>query len=117
MPIAFEVREAGRTLVIAASGPIVYGPESQLLREQVKKSLEHSRSLVLDLKHVPYVDSGGLGAVIACLTSARAAGGDLRLCGLTERVRHVLTITRLMGIFEIYASAEEAIAAAAHAAA
>jgi anti-sigma B factor antagonist len=67
------------------------------------------RNLVLDLGQVPYIDSCGLGAIVeeAC-RSARRRGGDLKLLNVAARNRHLLTITKLLTVFEAYDSAEEA---------
>jgi anti-anti-sigma factor len=113
MPLDIKTRVAGPVAIVACNGVIVFGPEALALRDEVKAALERSRHIVLDLANVHYVDSGGLGAIIGVFTSARAAGGDLKIAGLNERVRHVFQITKLLNILEIHDTVEQAVAAAA----
>jgi len=67
-----------------------------------------SRQIVLDLGHVTYIDSSGLGVLVALYTSARNAGGNIKLANLNSRSRELLQVTRLYTVFETYDSAEEA---------
>jgi anti-sigma B factor antagonist len=70
----------------------------------------HSR-LVLDLSRVRFVDSSGLGAFISCLRKLNAAGGDLKLCGMTKPVRGVFELVRMHRVFDILDTPEEAVRA------
>jgi len=73
------------------------------LKDAVRRQLDAGRRhLVLDLARVPYVDSCGLGTMVQAYVSTHRAGGWVRLSNITPRVRHLLTITRLMTIFELY---------------
>jgi len=117
MSLDVETRQAGKAAVLACRGVLVFGDEALKLRSEVKRALASSKHIVLDLTEVHYVDSGGLGAIVGALTSARGAGGDLKLAGMNERVRHVFHITKLLDIFEIHETVEKAVAAASHAAA
>lgn len=67
--------------------------------------------LVLDLNPVNFVDSTGLGSILACLRQVTAAGGELKLCSLTEPVRMLFQVVRFPTIFDIYNTREEAIRA------
>ncbi|PYV00935.1 MAG: anti-sigma factor antagonist, partial [Acidobacteria bacterium] len=60
------------------------------------------------LEGVSYIDSSGLSTLVACYTSARKRGGDLKLTHLTTRVRDLMQITRLSTVFETYNTVEEA---------
>jgi anti-sigma B factor antagonist len=113
MPLDFKTRQSGPAIVVACNGVIVFGQEAIALRDEVKSALERSKHIVLDLSRVHYVDSGGLGAIIGVFTSARASGGDLKLAGLNERVRHVFHITKLLNILEVHDTVEQAVKAAA----
>lgn len=74
-----------------------------VLRDAVRRQLDAGRRhLVLDLGAVPYVDSCGLGTMVQAYVSARRAGGSVKLMNITPRVRQLLTITRLMTVFELY---------------
>jgi anti-sigma B factor antagonist len=73
------------------------------LRTAVRRQLDAGRChLVLDLTHVPYVDSCGLGTMVQAYVSAHRVGGTVKLWNITPRVRQLLTITRLLTIFELY---------------
>ena len=64
---------------------------------------------VLNLGGVSYIDSGGLGTLVGLYTSARAAGGDIKLANLTQRVGDQLQITKLVTVFEVFDSEEKAV--------
>jgi anti-sigma B factor antagonist len=73
------------------------------LRDAVRRQLDAGRRhLVLDLARVPYVDSCGLGTMVQAYVSAHRAGGSVKLWNITPRVRQLLTITRLLTVFELY---------------
>jgi anti-sigma B factor antagonist len=82
------------------------------LRDAVRRQLDAGRThLVLDLARVPYVDSCGLGTMVQAYVSAHRAGGSVKLSNITPRVRQLLTITRLLTIFEQYRSEPRAVGA------
>ena len=117
MALTLEKKTQGSATVITCRGAVIYGTESDQLREYVKEALGSAPMVVLDLANVTYVDSGGLGAIIGLFTSVRNAGGDMKLCCLNERVRHVFAITKLLNVVEIHNSVEDAVRAFSHAAA
>jgi anti-sigma B factor antagonist len=97
--------------VIDLAGRLVFGDETKALRMEVKEVIEQNQpNIVLNLSDLAYVDSGGIGTLVGLYTSARAAGGDLKLACPNSRVQHVLEITRLMTILSVHASEEQAIA-------
>jgi anti-sigma B factor antagonist len=96
-------------LIVDCSGRIVFGEESSLLREKIKKALVESNRIVLNLGEVSYIDSGGLGTLVALRTSAQNAGGTIKLANLTKRVGDLLQVTKLLTVFDVYDSEAEAI--------
>jgi anti-sigma B factor antagonist len=73
------------------------------LKDAVRRQLDMGRRhMVLDLARVPYVDSCGLGTMVQAYVSAHRAGGSVKLSNIAPRVRQLLTVTRLMTIFEQY---------------
>jgi len=74
----------------------------------VKDLLTESKQVVLNLANVNYIDSSGVGTLVGLHMTVASAGGQLKLAGLTGRVRDVLAITKLGTVFETYATAEEA---------
>lgn len=82
------------------------------LKDAVRRQLDAGRRhLVLDLARVPYVDSCGLGTMVQAYVSAHRAGGSVKLWNITPRVRQLLTITRLMTVFELYRPEARAVGA------
>jgi anti-sigma B factor antagonist len=95
-------------LIVDCVGRIVFGEESAVLRDTVKKLLMHNKNTVLNLAGITYIDSGGLGTLVALYTSARNAGGALKLANLTQRVGDLLQVTKLVTIFEVFDSEKDA---------
>jgi anti-sigma B factor antagonist len=97
--------------VVDVNGRLVFGEETKILRNFVKDLLEVSgQSVVLNLSHLAYVDSGGIGTLVGLYTSAKAAGGDIKLACPNARVQHVLEITRLFPVLGVFATEDKAIA-------
>jgi anti-sigma B factor antagonist len=96
-------------LVVDCAGRIVFGEESAELRETVKKLIAQSGRIVLNLGNVSYIDSGGLGTLVALYTTARNAGGSIKLANLTERVGDLLQVTKLLTVFEVFDSEKGAL--------
>lgn len=96
-------------LIVDCAGRIVFGEETSVLRDQVKSLLSQNSRIVLNLADVTYIDSGGLGTLVALYTTARNAGGAVKLARLTQRVGDLLQVTKLLTVFEVYDSEEEAV--------
>lgn len=111
MNLKLETREVEGVTIVSCQGRIVFGEESNYLRENLKRILTTSRKIVLNLSGVSYIDSGGLGTLVGVYSSARASGADIKLTGLGQRLRDVLQITKLVTVFEVYDSEQQAIAA------
>ena len=116
MALTTSTRKLGGVIVVDCNGRIVLGEESATLRTVVKDLLTQSRQIALELGEVAYIDSAGLGTLVGLYTSARAAGGDIKLANLSLRLRDLLQITRLYSVFEVFDTAEAAAAAFARAA-
>jgi anti-sigma B factor antagonist len=74
----------------------------------VKKLLAQSPKVVLNLREVNFVDSGGLGTLVSLFTTARNAGGAVKLASVTRRVVDLLQLTKLVTIFEMFDDEEAA---------
>jgi anti-sigma B factor antagonist len=96
-------------LVIECNGRIVFGEESSLLREQVKSAIPDNKRIVLNLGEVNYIDSGGLGTLVALHTTGLNAGTTIKLANLTKRVGDLLQVTKLLTVFDVCSSEAEAI--------
>jgi len=101
----------GKVLVVYLSGAILFGDESSSLRKLVRDLLNQSNQIVLDLHDVSYIDSGGLGTLVALYASARKIGGDIKLSRLGPHANEVMHITKLMTIFDVFDDADEAVKA------
>jgi anti-sigma B factor antagonist len=95
-------------LVVDCSGRVVFGEESATLRDIVKKLLSENPNVVMNLREVNYIDSGGLGTLVSLYTSARSAGGAVKLASLSQRVGDLLQVTKLLTIFEVFDDEETA---------
>jgi anti-sigma B factor antagonist len=116
MDLKIETGEAEGVAIVSCRGRIIFGEEATALRDTLKYLIgKKTRNILLDLSGVNYIDSGGLGTLVGAYSSARAAGTDIKLAGIGQRVRDVLQITKLVTVFEVYDSEKEALAAFAKA--
>jgi len=111
MDLSISTREVGHATVVDLKGRIVFGDEVTLLRDKVKRELEKRRPVVLNLREVSYVDSGGIGCLVGLYTSAHAAGTEMRLACPNQKVEHVLRITKLLPILGAYPDETSALCA------
>lgn len=102
MQLRMSTRSVEGVLVLDCSGRVVFGEESARLRDMVKGLLAQSPKLVMNLREVNYIDSGGLGTLVSLYTSARNAGGAVKLASLSQRVGDLLQVTKLLTIFEVF---------------
>ena len=98
--------------VIELKGKLMGGPETSGIHEKVKELVSNDiNKVVIDLAKVTWMNSTGLGALMGSMTSLRNAEGDLKLSRVTEKVKSLFMITKLITIFETYESIEEAVEA------
>jgi len=110
MALQIVEKEIGGVTVLALSGRITLGEESNQLRTKIKDVLGRGvKRLVLDLGNVSYIDSAGLGTLVAGYTSAQSQGASMKLANLTKRFREQLNITKLVTVFEVYDSVDDAV--------
>ena len=101
----------GDVAVLSISGNMMGGPETTSLHEKVKSLIADGiKKVVIDLKGVKWINSSGLGVLMACMTSLNHAEGKLKLSSITEKVKSLLMITQLMRIFDTYENSERAVA-------
>ncbi|HZS95311.1 MAG TPA: STAS domain-containing protein [Terriglobales bacterium] len=109
MQLKITTRTVQDIVVLNCDGRIVLGEESAQLRDTVKELLTRTKQLVLNLGGVAYIDSGGLGTLVSLYTTAHNSGASIKLSNLTPRVGDLLQVTKLLTIFEVYDTEEEAI--------
>jgi anti-sigma B factor antagonist len=95
-------REVGGVSVVALDGRIVLGDEGNALRVKLKSLIaEGKKKIVLNMDDLKYIDSAGLGILVAAHCSAKSQGASLVLCHLGSKVQKVLQITKLVTVFEV----------------
>lgn len=111
MALKMNARELGGVTVVDLEGRIVLGEESNAMREQVKSLLAtNKKKIVLNMANVTYIDSAGLGTLVASFHSARSQGATLKLANLGDKFREVLQVTKLLTVFEVFNNEATAVA-------
>jgi anti-sigma B factor antagonist len=96
--------------VVALEGRVVLGEESNALREKVKSLLAAGqKKVVLNMNNVTYIDSSGLGTLVASHTTARSQGASLKISNLGSKFQEILQVTKLVTVFDAYPSEAAAI--------
>lgn len=112
MPLDIQTRAVGDVSVVGCTGRIIEGDEVTALEGHVRELLDlRRRHLLLDMREVSFVDSAGLGLLVRLLARARAAGGNLMLCGTSPHIQKTLRVTRLHQVLASFEGEADAIAA------
>jgi len=109
MQLSVNTRTVDGVLIVDCHGRIVFGEESAMLRDSVRKLIATNKRIVLNLGGINYIDSGGLGTLVSLYTTAHNAGGSIKLANLTQRVGDLLQVTKLVTVFEVYEDEQQAI--------
>jgi len=109
MALHLEVSKTKGIAVIRCRGRIVFGEEADELRRVILGLLKETKGIVLDFAWVEFIDSTGLGVLVASLISARHRGTEIKIAALGRKARLVLTSAKVDRLFETYDSADEAI--------
>lgn len=98
-------RKSGDVTILDVEGKILLGEGDVQLKRKIDELIERKETkLLLNLANVPYMDSGGLGEIVRSYTTVKRAGGELKLLNATKRISDLLTITKLITVFEIFDS-------------
>ena len=112
MSMKVQTRQVDGVTVLDLSGRITLGEGSVTLRDAVKDAAaKGSKSILLNLANVDYIDSSGLGELVSAYTSVKNQGGELKLLHLTTKVHDLLQITKLYTVFDIKDDETSAVAA------
>jgi anti-sigma B factor antagonist len=105
-----EERPTGDVIVLDLKGKMTLGEGDELLKDKIN-SLVHQgrRKVVLNLGGVPYIDSAGLGEIVRTYTTISRQGGSMKLLNLTKRITDLLSITKLLTVFETYDNEADAV--------
>ena len=105
-----EERAVGDVVILDLKGKITLGEGDELLKDKVNSLVNQGhRKILLNLGGVPYIDSAGLGEVVRTYTTVSRQGGSLKLLNLTKRITDLLSITKLLTVFETFDSENEAV--------
>ena len=103
-------RQAGDVTVLDMSGKITIGEGSVALRTAIRRLLEEGkRRILLNLAGVSYIDSSGIGELVSSYTAINKEGGQLKLLNLTQKLQDLLTITKLLTVFDVYEKEADAL--------
>ncbi len=105
-----EERTLAHVVVLDLKGKLTIGEGDEQLRAKINGLIEQGQcNLLLNLEDVPYVDSAGLGELVRTHTTVRRQGGSLKLVNLTKRITDLLTITKLLTVFDTFESEAAAV--------
>ncbi len=105
-----EERAAGDVTILDLKGKMTLGEGDEILKDKVNSlAMQGKRRIVLNLEAVPYIDSAGLGEIVRTYTTVSRQGGSLKLLGLTKRIIDLLSITKLLTVFETYDDEADAV--------
>jgi anti-sigma B factor antagonist len=97
-------------VILQPKGKIMGGPDTSLLHDKLHEYIEQNKKhVVIDLSEVDWMNSTGLGILIAGYTTLRNHQGELKLANVTEKIRSLLIITKLVTVFDAYDSVDEAV--------
>ena len=105
-----EERSVGDVTVLDLKGKMTLGEGDELLKDKINSLIQQGRrQVVLNLGEVPYIDSAGLGEIVRTYTTISRQGGSLKLLNLTKRITDLLSITKLLTVFDTYDSEADAV--------
>lgn len=109
--ITITERQAGDVTVVDLEGKVTIGEGSVALRNKIRELLGDGKNkILLNLAGVGYIDSSGIGELVSSFTAVSKEGGTLKLLNLTQKIQDLLAITKLLTVFDVYDSEDEALA-------
>lgn len=104
-------RQSGDVTILDMDGKITIGEGSVALRTSIRRLLEEGKKkILLNLARVNYIDSSGIGELVSSYTAINKDGGELKLLNLTQKLQDLLTITKLLTVFDVYEAEADALA-------
>jgi anti-sigma B factor antagonist len=105
-----DERVVGDVTILDLKGKITLGEGDEALKDKINSLvLQNRRRILLNLADVPYIDSAGLGEIVRTYTTVSRQGGQLKLVNLTKRITDLLSITKLLTVFETFDSEADAL--------
>lgn len=103
-------RRVGDITILDMKGRVRIGGNTVALSKSIRCLIQEGKRLILlNLAGVTYIDSSGLGELISSQVSALNKGGEIKLVYLTETLRELLAMTKLLGVFDVYENEAEAL--------
>ena len=108
--MAFQIHIEDDTVVVVIQGKLMGGPATETCHKQMKHLIEEGHhQIVINMSGVEWVNSSGLGMLVACYTSCRNANGLLKIAGATEKTKSLLKMTKLNTVLESYDTTKQAV--------
>ena len=105
-----EERVVGNVTILDLKGKITLGEGDEVLKDKINSLIQQDRKrILLNLAEVPYIDSAGLGEIVRTYTTVSRQGGQLKLLNLTKRITDLLSITKLLTVFDTFDAEPEAL--------
>jgi anti-sigma B factor antagonist len=105
-----KVLEKYNAVIVELKGDVLGGDDTKNFNELLHKLIdEGKKNVIVDLGEVKFMNSSGLGMLISGLTTMKRENGSLKLASITEKIESLLIITKLITIFEVYESIDEAV--------
>ena len=109
--MVIEERVVGDVTILDLKGKMTLGEGDELLKDKINSLIHQGqKNLLLNLEGVPYIDSAGLGEIVRTYTTVSRQGGALKLVNLTKRITDLLSITKLLTVFETFDLEKDAVA-------
>ena len=103
-------RQAGDVTILDLNGDVRIGEGAISLRDSIRTLADQGKkNVLLNLAGVKYMDSTGVGEMIANYTTVKRQGGQLKLLNLTDRIQNLLVITKLLTVFDAYDNEADAL--------
>jgi len=110
MSLNINIRETAEAVILDLNGQVTLGEALADLRDSIREALAGDRkNILLNLAEVSYIDSSGLGQLIASYATANSRGGQMKLLNLQKRVNDLMQVTKLLTVFETYTSEQAAL--------
>ena len=110
--MALEIQQSEREVIVFLDlkGRITVGPEATALRDRIAALTKAGTiNLILNLQHIAYIDSTGLGALVMCATTLRKQGGNMKLLHLNRRNIELLVMTKIATVFDLFTDEQDAV--------
>lgn len=106
----FKITEQDGVIIISLIGKIMGGPEAGQINDKINNYIDQGKKrIIIDLDKVEWMNSSGLGILIGAIQTLKNNDGSLCLVNVSDRIRELLKITKLLNVFDIKADIESAI--------